>query len=63
MPGFVYTESNQTNVPEGYQKQIREHTPTRQLVTPDDLANVIVFLGSQANRQIIGEVIRVTGGR
>jgi len=63
MPGFVYTESNQKNVPEEYQKQIREHTATRQLVTPDDLANVIVFLGSQANRQIIGEVIRVTGGR
>jgi 3-oxoacyl-[acyl-carrier protein] reductase len=63
MPGFVYTESNQKNVPEQYQEQIKQHTPTRQLVTPEDLANVIVFLGSQANRQIIGEVIRVTGGR
>jgi NAD(P)-dependent dehydrogenase (short-subunit alcohol dehydrogenase family) len=63
MPGFVFTESNQKQVPAEYQKQIREHTPTRQLVTPEDLANVIVFLGSQANRQITGEVIRVTGGR
>jgi len=63
MPGFVYTEGNQKKVPAEYQDQIRQHTPTRQLVTPDDLANVIVFLGSQANRQIIGEVIRVTGGR
>ena len=63
MPGFVLTEGNQQRVPAQYQDQIREHTPTRQLVTPEDLANVIVFLGSQANRQITGEVIRVTGGR
>ena len=63
MPGFVFTESNQKNVPAEYQAQIKQHTPTRQLVTPEDLANVIVFLGSQANRQITGEVIRVTGGR
>ncbi|MBA3873458.1 MAG: SDR family oxidoreductase [Anaerolineae bacterium] len=63
MPGFVLTEGNQQRVPTQYQDQIREHTPTRQLVTPQDLANTIVFLGSQANRQITGEVIRVTGGR
>ena len=63
MPGFVLTEANQQRVPAEYQEQIKQHTPTRQLVMPDDLANVIVFLGSQANRQITGEVIRVTGGR
>lgn len=63
MPGFVFTEGNQQRVPAEYQEQIKQHTPTRQLVTPEDLANVIVFLGSQANKQIIGEVIRVTGGR
>lgn len=63
MPGFVLTEGNQQHVPAEYQEQIKKNTPTRQLVTPEDLANVIVFLGSQANKQIIGEVIRVTGGR
>ena len=63
MPGFVLTEANQQRVPAEYQEQIKQHTPTRQLVMPDDLANVIVFLGSQANRQITGEIIRVTGGR
>jgi NAD(P)-dependent dehydrogenase (short-subunit alcohol dehydrogenase family) len=36
---------------------------TRQLATPEDIAVVIVFLGSPVNRQITGEIIRVTGRR
>ena len=63
MPGFVLTEHNQQRVPAEYQEQVRQHTPTRQLTTPEDVAALIVFLGSQINRQITGEVIRVTGGR
>jgi enoyl-[acyl-carrier-protein] reductase (NADH) len=30
---------------------------------PEDVSAVIVFLGSPLNKQIIGEIIRVTGGR
>ena len=63
MPGFVLTEHNQQRVPAEYQEQIRQHTATRRLTTPADIAAAIVFLGSPANRQITGEVIRVTGLR
>jgi len=63
MPGFVLTEHNQQRVPPEYQEQVRRHTPTRQLTMPEDVAALILFLGSQANRQITGDVIRVTGGR
>jgi|SRR5579859_835980 len=63
MPGFVLTEHNQERVPAEYREQIKQHLPTRQLVTPEDVAALIVFLGSPVNRQIIGEVIRITGGR
>ncbi len=62
MPGFVLTEHNQ-QVPAQHQEQVKQHTPTRQLTTPEDVAALIVFLGSGANRQITGEVIRITGGR
>ncbi len=61
--GAVMTERNLQQVPTEHQAQIKQHTPTRQLVTPEDVAAVILFLGSQANRQITGEVIRVTGGQ
>ncbi len=63
MPGAVMTEHNQKQIPDEQKEQIRQHTPTRQLITPEDVATAIVFLGSPVNRQIIGEVVRVTGGR
>ncbi|HEY3291739.1 MAG TPA: SDR family NAD(P)-dependent oxidoreductase [Anaerolineae bacterium] len=63
MPGFVLTEHNLQRVPPEQREQIRQHLPTRQLVMPQDVAAAIVFLGSRLNRQITGEIIRVTGGR
>jgi 3-oxoacyl-[acyl-carrier protein] reductase len=63
MPGFVLTDHNQQRVPDQNKEQIRSMLPTRSLPTPQDIAAVILFLGSPVNRQITGEVIRVTGGR
>jgi len=63
MPGAVMTERTAKNIPAEQKEQIRQHMPTRQLITPEDVAAVIVFLGSSVNKQIIGEIIRVTGGR
>lgn len=63
MPGAVMTERTEKNIPVEQREQLRQHLPTRQLITPEDVAAVIVFLGSPVNRQIIGEIVRVTGGR
>src|SRR5689334_2586361 len=63
MPGAVMTERTAKNIPPEQKEQLRQHLPTRQLITPEDVAAVIVFLGSPINKQIIGEIIRVTGGR
>ncbi len=63
MPGAVMTERTEKNIPAEQREQLRQHLPTRQLIAPEDVAAVIVFLGSPVNRQIIGEIIRVTGGR
>ncbi len=63
MPGAVMTERTAKNMPDEQKEQLRQHLPTRQLITPEDVAAVIVFLGSPVNKQIIGEIIRVTGGR
>jgi len=61
--GMVLTEAVQQRVPVEQQEQVKQGTPTRRITTPDDVAAAIVFLGSQANRQITGEIIRMTGGR
>jgi 3-oxoacyl-[acyl-carrier protein] reductase len=63
MPGAVMTERTTKNIPAEQKEQIRKHMSTRQLITPEDVAAVILFLGSPVNRQIIGEIIRVSGGR
>jgi 3-oxoacyl-[acyl-carrier protein] reductase len=63
MPGFVLTERNQQRVPPQHQEQVMQHTPTRRLTTPEDVAALILFLGSPANRQVTGAIIRITGGR
>lgn len=63
MPGAVMTERTAKNIPAEQKEQLRQHLPTRQLIMPEDVAAVIVFLGSPVNKQIIGEIVRVTGGR
>ncbi len=63
MPGPIMTERNLQQIPAEQREQIKQHTPTRQLIMPEDVAVAIVFLGSPLNRQITGEIIRVTGGR
>ena len=63
MPGFVLTEHNQQRVPAANQEQIKQHLPTHRLPVPEDIAAVIVFLGSPVNQQITGQIVRVTGGR
>lgn len=63
MPGAVMTERTQQRISNEQREQIKQHMPTRQLITPEDVAAVILFLGSSVNKQIIGEIIRVTGGR
>jgi len=63
MPGAVMTERTQQHITAEQREQIKQNMATRQLTTPEDVAALIVFLGSPVNRQIIGEVIRITGGR
>ena len=36
--------------------------PLRRLATPDDLARLVVWLGSDANRYVTGETVSLTGG-
>jgi 3-oxoacyl-[acyl-carrier protein] reductase len=36
--------------------------PLRRLATPEDLATLVVWLGSDANRYVTGETISLTGG-
>ncbi len=61
MPGFVATESN-LQIPQQHLDMVMNNTPTRHFTTPEDVARLIVFLGSKANGNINGQTILINGG-
>jgi len=61
-PGFVKTELTE-HLWEELAARARGGSPLGRLAEPDDVAQVIVFLCSDAARHITGEIIRVDGGQ
>jgi NAD(P)-dependent dehydrogenase (short-subunit alcohol dehydrogenase family) len=61
-PGFVLTETAAANVPDEVQRRLAEANPTGRLGTPLDIADVVVFLCSDASRYVNGQVLHVDGG-
>lgn len=62
MPGFTLTERNLDQFPQAMQAAVAQQTPTGRLTRPEDVAALIVFLGSATNGHVNGEMIRCTGG-
>ena len=61
-PGLVYTEM-MTDLPREWVERALAETATGRLASPEDVANVVVFLASDRARCITGEVINVSGGQ
>lgn len=60
-PGFIETEMTGALNPETVQ-QWRDAIPLKRGGTPDDVANLVVFLASDWSAYITGQVINVDGG-
>jgi NAD(P)-dependent dehydrogenase (short-subunit alcohol dehydrogenase family) len=61
-PGFILTETANEHVPDDIKRRLTEANPAGRLGHPDDIANVVVFLSSDAASYINGQVIHVDGG-
>lgn len=61
-PGMVATDMASNIAPEFLNKAIDE-TVLGRIATPEDVANVVLFLCSDLSRHITGEVIKVDGGQ
>jgi NAD(P)-dependent dehydrogenase (short-subunit alcohol dehydrogenase family) len=62
-PGVVQTEMwREPLAREGVAESVIAQTALRRLATPEDIADVVVFLASDASRFVTGEVIAVDGG-
>lgn len=60
-PGFIETEMT-GELNEEVRKQWAEQIPLKRGGTPDDVANVAVFLASDLSAYVTGQVINVCGG-
>ncbi len=61
-PGFILTETAQSQVPEHIKERLAEHNPSRRLGRPEDIAAVVGFLCSDASSYVNGQLIHVDGG-
>lgn len=60
-PGFIITEMT-AKLPEDVRDSWAEKIPLKRGGTPEDVANVCVFLGSDLSSYVSGQVISVCGG-
>ena len=60
-PGFIQTVMTE-EMPEEARASIMDRIPLKRLGTPDDVAEVVLFLCSSASSYITGQVIAVDGG-
>ncbi len=60
-PGFIQTQMTE-DMPEQAKADISQQIPLKRLGTPDDVADVVLFLCTPASSYITGQVIAVDGG-
>lgn len=61
-PGLIMTEKMKAKVPEEAKQEIIKDTPLGRLGTPEEIAEIVGFLASDAARWITGQVITASGG-
>jgi len=60
-PGFIITEMT-NKLPDNIRKQWEDKIPLKRGGTPEDVANVAIFLASDLSSYVNGQVINVCGG-
>lgn len=65
-PSFVYTDglkSVENRFPDGLSGYARQNIPVNRIGQPEDIANAVAFLASEASGYITGHTLSVNGGR
>jgi len=61
-PGYVNTELTQQNVSKEEQEKIKDKIPLRRFAEPSEIAKLVLFLISEENTYITGQIIIADGG-
>ena len=63
-PGMVVVDNYYKNMPDfDVEKEVRDNIPIGIAATPKDMANICIFLASEAGRYIVGQTIVADGGQ
>lgn len=60
-PGFITTDMTDA-LPESFREEVQKQIPLRRTGTPEDVANVALFLASDMSAYVTGQVISCCGG-
>lgn len=61
IPSLTFTDKAKKRFPKAFQEAAKRAFPTYRVTGPEDVASLVVYLGSGANIHVNGEQIRVTG--
>ena len=61
-PGLTETEMMRTSTPEDALKNTLNRTSMKRVGSPEEIANVVLFLSSYLSSYMTGQVLRVDGG-
>lgn len=62
MPGMIATDALINNMPQEYIDNFLKHVPLQRCGQPEDIANAVLFLASDASSFITGHCLPVAGG-
>lgn len=60
-PGYIETDMTES-LGDKYKEEVKKNIPLKKLGKPEDVANVVAFLSSEASDYVTGQVIQVDGG-
>ena len=61
-PGLTNTDMMKNNTPQKFVDELKLRTSLKRIATPEEIANVALFLASDLSSYITGQTIRVDGG-
>ncbi|MBI4695391.1 MAG: SDR family oxidoreductase [Gammaproteobacteria bacterium] len=61
-PGFIATAFAEHDMRDDYRQWVIDSTPLKRFGTPEDVAEAVVYLGSDAASFVTGQTLRVNGG-
>jgi 3-oxoacyl-[acyl-carrier protein] reductase len=63
LPGATRTDAYADNIPAAIAEQHSKEIPLGRIAEPEDIADIVGFLASDAGRWITGQAIHASGGR